>query len=181
MYADRDNQNHVTRRKPTAPTIARRVASDRRSKILALATLGAALLIFAAAKLWFPLLDTAFEWLFGALAVFLILAEGAMIVHNVRRRRRWHPPVPKPAVALTPVERIAAQVISEIVFEYPLEVALGRAKGDMNSRMKRHIDSAWAQFSFIVGETPESLHAFRSQLGRILAGGESRLVHFQPC
>src|SRR6266849_6790196 len=156
--------------------LAKRAFSDRRTLVLTLATMLAALVIFAAAKLWFPLLDKAFEWFWGIFAALLGLAEVTTLVHNFRRRRRWHPPVPKPLAALTHNERIAAQLISEIVLDFPHEVAEGRAKGDLKDRLRPHIDLACAQFFLLVGETQETLAAFQSQLARIVGGGESRLT-----
>ena len=121
--------------------------------MLTLATMLTALVVLAAAKLWFPAIDKAFEWFFGIFAALLVLAEVTAIAYNFRRRRRWHPPVPKPLAALTHNERIAAQLISEIVLEFPQEVAEGRAKGDLKDRLRPHIDLACAQFFLLVGET----------------------------
>jgi hypothetical protein len=156
--------------------LRKRLAADRRAVVATVAIIVGAIVLFAALDRWLPSGLKLVEWIFGTIAAIVAVAETVLLVRNFRRRRRWHPPIPTAAGELTKDEQLAAQILSEIVFEVPADVAEGRAKGDLVQRIGPHIHAASDQFFFIAGESGETEEAFRSQLARVLAGGDRRLT-----
>jgi type IV secretory pathway TrbD component len=156
--------------------LRKRLGADRRAVVATVVIIAGAIVLFAALDRWLPAGMKVVEWIFGTIAAIVAVGEIILLVRNFRRRRRWHPPIPSATTELTRDERLAAQILSEIVFEVPADVAEGRAKGDIVQRIGPHIHAASEQFFFIAGENPETEEAFRSQLARVIAGGDRRLT-----
>jgi hypothetical protein len=125
----------------------------------------------------YPVVDTAVEGVGLVFGSLLALAQVAVLVRDFRRRRRPHPAVPAPVTPLTPLETRAAVVVTDLLLDHAEEIERARLQRCVLVTLRNEIDFAAATFFMVEGENGEALGAFRSQLARILGGGDPSEFH----
>jgi hypothetical protein len=161
---------------PRSLPLLERATSDWRVIVLTILTAVGALTFFAVTHHRFPRVYKGVGWFFDAFGLLMAVGGIASLVHDIRNRRRPHPYIPPPLQVLSMLERSAAQTLTPVVLDYPTLVEVARAQGSMTAALKAHIDQSATMFFLVAGETPDTIQVFRSQLLRIVAAGDPRLL-----